>query len=144
MEKTDMQLTGFMRRRAGVVLATLAAATLAGTVPANAEGGWSSYISNWTYNSESRRWTDNHADGNWTTVSFSGCYHNGSTDWFNRGGTAEIELDRDISWSPDTSYGGRGNQCSTVNWGERTDKGQYYFIFKGDFPLSVDSVYTAY
>ncbi|MFD4530501.1 hypothetical protein ACFWNL_27400 [Kitasatospora sp. NPDC058397] len=139
-----MQLTGFMRRRTGVVLATIAAATLAGTVPAHAEGSWSSHISDWTYNFESRRWTDNHADGNWTTVSFSGCYHNGSTDYFNRGGQATIELDRDISWSPDVSYGGRGNSCNTVDWGERTTAGQYYFIFKDDYPLSVDSVYTAY
>ncbi|MFE2723054.1 hypothetical protein [Kitasatospora sp. NPDC059327] len=132
-----------MRRRAGVVLATLAAATLAGTVPANAEGSWSSYISYWGYNSESRRWTDNHADGNWTSVSFSGCSDNGS-GYFATGNPTTVELDRDISWSPDTSYGGRGNFCNTVDWGERTDKGQYYFIHKSDFRLSVDSVYTAY
>ncbi|MGW4651233.1 hypothetical protein [Kitasatospora sp. NPDC004289] len=89
-------------------------------VPANAEGSWSSNIDSWTYNFESRRRTDNHVDSNATNVSFSGCYHNYSTDWFDRGGSAEIELDRDISFSPDQSYGGRDNYCNTVNWGERT------------------------
>ncbi|MFF4922498.1 hypothetical protein ACFY4B_18125 [Kitasatospora sp. NPDC001261] len=49
-----MQVTGFMRRRAGVVVAAIAAATIAGTVPANAEGSWSSSITNWMYNFESR------------------------------------------------------------------------------------------
>ncbi|MFD5918192.1 hypothetical protein ACFVYP_14800 [Kitasatospora sp. NPDC058201] len=138
-----MQVTAFMRRRAGVALAAIAAATLAGAVPANAEGSWSSSISYWGYNAESRRWTDSHNDGDWTTVSFSGCSDNNS-GWFASGRPTTVELDRDISWSPDTSYGGRGNFCNTVDWGERTTAGQYYFIHKSDFRLDVNSVYTAY
>ncbi|MGW4651234.1 hypothetical protein [Kitasatospora sp. NPDC004289] len=138
-----MRSMKFLRRNAGIVGATLAIATLGSVTPASAEGSWSSYISYWLYNSESRRWTDNHTDSDTTYVSYSGCSDDNS-GWFNAGHPTVVELDRDISFSPDQSYGGRDNYCNTVNWGERTQKGSYYFIHKSNFCLSVSSVSVDY
>lgn len=63
----------------------------AGATPAFAEGSWSSYIDNWTYGKESRRWSDSNSDAASTTVTFSGC----STD-SGRFGAAQLRLAKDV------------------------------------------------
>ncbi|MFD8479991.1 hypothetical protein [Kitasatospora sp. NPDC059673] len=131
-------MNNFLRRRAGIIGAALLAATAMTAIPAQAEGSWSSYITSWNSGNESRRWTDNHTDGDATTVSFSGCnIHSGSN-------AIQLELDRDISYWPDATYGTRNNYCDTSSWGTMTDKGNFYFIDYHDGPIDVSSVYTAY
>ncbi|KDN86120.1 hypothetical protein [Kitasatospora cheerisanensis] len=131
-------MKNFIRRRAGVIGAALLAATAMTAIPAHAEGSWSSYISNWNSGNESRRWTDNHTDSTSTQVDFSSCtIHAGDTK-------IRLELDRDISYWPDATYGMRDNYCGNSNWGEMSDKGSFYFIDYHDGGIDVGSVYTSY
>ncbi|WP_411574474.1 hypothetical protein [Streptomyces fradiae] len=120
-----------------VVAVGLAAATMAGSAPALAEGSWSSYIKEWGLNSESRRWTDNHLDRAATTVTLSKC------NFYGDGGT-DIGLFRDISFQPDAKFGAQVNICSTSNWGEMKTKGSYYFKKTSSGKLSATTVTTRY
>ncbi|QKW07273.1 hypothetical protein HUT18_13610 [Streptomyces sp. NA04227] len=120
-----------------MVVCALLAATVAGTVPAVAEGGWHSYIKDWGADAESRRWTDKHKDSSHTTVEFSGCDFHG-------GGGVDLELNRVKNYLPDVSYGWEPNRCNTSDWGEVKTDGQFYFVKVNSGRLDVKSVTTKY
>lgn len=121
-------------RKTAVVAGGLLVATLAGTVPAAAEGSWTSHISGWRDNNESRRWTDKHADKAATTVSFSGCSFS----------SMDVGLHRVVNNWPDAAYGGKVSQCTTSNWGEIATSGDFYFGKITSGTVSVDNVTVRY
>ncbi|MGW2303492.1 hypothetical protein [Streptomyces sp. NPDC001809] len=122
-------------RKLAVVAGGLLVATLAGTVPAAAEGSWSSCISGWRDNNESRRWTDKHSDKAATTVTLSGCSFSTSMD---------IGLHRVVDDWPDAAYGGKVNSCATSNWGEIKTSGDFYFRKITSGSVSVNTVTVRY
>ncbi|MEU2562619.1 hypothetical protein ABZ626_25240 [Streptomyces longispororuber] len=124
------------RQRAGAVVALAAAASLAGSVPAHAEGSRTSYIKGWKFDQESSRWHDSHRDSNATKVQFKGCSSDQSS-----GFKANLSLYRAKSLAPDPSYGKKLNTCNTSNWGTMRTAGDYYFKYHGvGYVISVDKV----
>ncbi|MFE0178041.1 hypothetical protein ACFWZ2_37605 [Streptomyces sp. NPDC059002] len=112
------------------------AATLAGSVPAHAEGSRTSYIQGWKAEKESNRWRDSQKDKNATKVQFKGCDSDRSS-----GFSAPLTLYRVKSLATDPGYGKKINTCNTSNWGQTKTAGQFYFKYHSTgYTISVDSV----
>ncbi|MEU9804170.1 hypothetical protein [Streptomyces sp. NPDC051000] len=98
---------------------------LVGTMPAYAEGSWSSNIGGWQVGGESRRWDDRNSDAVSTLVGFGGC----STDSGSGFSSASLTLYKDV-FGPDESQGARTNTCNYVSWGDKA-AAKYYFRLTG-------------
>lgn len=112
------------QRRTSAVIALTAVATLAGSVPAHAEGSRTSYIKGWRADQESSRWHDSHRDSNHTKVQLKSCDSDRSS-----GFVAPLTLYRAKSWAPDPSYGKKNNKCNTSDWGTMKTSANYYFKY---------------
>lgn len=97
-------------------------AVIATTIPAIAEGKWSSFFSSVGTGFNSRSWVDNQIDGAATKVTLSGCS-------MTTGGTftsVDINLYREAGWLPDQSVGVIRNYCGTSNFGVNLPADTYH------------------
>ncbi|MFJ8011166.1 hypothetical protein [Streptomyces sp. NPDC096339] len=115
-----------MKSLAGVV----AGAALLGAVSvvpayagAQAEGWFTSSLTNWKRGDESRRWWDNNDTWDYTGIYFENCVSDGATGFSH----AELDLYKDISYAPDRYKGSENNYCGWVDYGDPDDAGNYYF-----------------
>ncbi|WP_110517544.1 hypothetical protein [Herpetosiphon llansteffanensis] len=116
---------------------TLAACALAlglslGSISfALAEGSWSSSCTGCRVGFESRRWTDNNNDASDTIIGFSQCRD--SNNGNDPNDSITVELKRDISFSPDASYGQHVVGCwnaGSANFGRMATAGNYYWTIR--------------
>ncbi|MDH2391547.1 hypothetical protein QCN29_22755 [Streptomyces sp. HNM0663] len=117
--------------------------SVAGIGSAQAEGNWSSYISDWRTGNESRRWHDGNTDSTSTSVRLGGC--SASPASF-KSVTLVVWEDQ---FGPDDNKGTRSNKCGTTYWGDLSS-GEYYFSVElinnnaTGFRFSASSVYVRY
>ncbi|MFI2214895.1 hypothetical protein [Streptomyces sp. NPDC020141] len=111
--------------------------------PAQAEGDWSSSMTNWLTGNESRRWWDGNIDSANTTVTLGGC--SASPSSFK---SVTLGVYKDVL-GPDDHKGNRENKCGTSSWGDLSS-GDYYFSVElinnnaSGFRVSATSVVTRY
>lgn len=106
--------------------AGLVVALLATTLPAIAEGQWTSYLSGVGTGFNSRSWIDNQSDSAATKVTLSGCT-------MTTGGTftsVDIRLYREAGWLPDQSVAVLRNYCGTSNFGSNLPADNYHFTIE--------------
>lgn len=104
----------------------LVAAFVVATLPAVAEGRWSSYLSSVGTGFNSRSWIDTQSDNVTTKVTLSGCT-------MSNGGTftsVDIRLYREMGWLPDQSVGVLRNYCGTSNFGANLPADTYHFTIE--------------
>ncbi|MGW6295617.1 hypothetical protein [Streptomyces sp. NPDC055058] len=133
---TVTKFSGRLKQRIGVVAAVAVATTLAGSVPAHAEGSRTTYIKAWANEKESSRWHDSHKDRNSTKVQFKSCVTDRGS-----GFQAPLTLYRVKSLAKDPGYGKKTNTCNTSNWGEMKTVGDYYFKYHATgYVITVNTV----
>ncbi|GAA3084677.1 hypothetical protein GCM10010449_05570 [Streptomyces rectiviolaceus] len=125
-----------MKQRLSAIAAVAVAATLAGSVPAHAEGSRTSYIKSWKADNESNRWHDSQKDRSSTKVQFKGCHSDRAS-----GFSAPLTLYRVKSLATDPGYGKKSNTCNISNWGQTKTAGDFYFKYHSTgYVVSVKTV----
>lgn len=136
-----MNIIGQRAVRAAVTGAAIL--SFSAVTPAHAEGSWSSYISNWIAEDESRRWDDRNTDSVSTSVGLNGC--SSSPTSFR---SVTLAVYKDV-FGPDDNKGNKDNTCGTNYWGDLSS-GTYYFsaelINKNatGYRFSASAVYVRY
>ena len=130
------------------IAAISAAALLTGiSLPAFAEGSWTSYLSGVKIGFESRTWADRDVDQVATTVKLTNCSVSGASF-----ANAGLTLYQD-TWIPYyyTNHGMIYNYCDSVSWGQGLGAGNYHFTVERinsssttTRSLSAGSVVTGY
>ena len=141
-----------MRRQRMIAAVTgcAAAAVMAGAIPAQAEGNWSSSMNGVRTGFNSRTWTDNNNDSVSTTISLSGCSNGGMGAPVDN---TQLQLTRETSIvEPDEDRGRYTFHCSSSAshaFGDQP-KGDYHFTVtkiqdtSSGYYLKVDSVSVRY
>lgn len=145
-----MELATKKRRTKLVALAAgigIASGLLA-SLPAFAEGSWSSSISGARNGFSSRSWQDSHLDSVATVTTFSGCTVQYMPTGFQ---TTNLQLFDEYGLLPDQAVATKANTCGTTNFGTMTRPDGYHWTITsinnntGTQPvLSVSSVHQTY
>lgn len=130
--------------RITLTLSATTAALCAISLPAFAEGSWSSSLDA-PAGYSSRSWQDSALDNVATTTAFSSCSVSGVGF-----SSATINLYDEYGLLPDQSVGSIVNYCDTSNWGAMTRSDQYHWTvddYSGNgsgYNLKVGSIYQTY
>lgn len=132
---TVEKFRGRTQQRAAALTALAATITLAGAIPAHAEGSRTTKITAWRYGAESRTWGDGNLDGAATRVVFAMNCESDKAGGF----SAPIVLYRVRGGLPDVNKGTRINTCNASSWGD-VESGTYYFAYEGPYVISVRNI----